>query len=344
MASSFQARVQARLLATWGNRGALARALQPLAALYGVLAARDRTAGRARARKERRLPIPVIVVGNVIAGGAGKTPTTIAIAQHLQAQGHHPGIVSRGYGRKCRDVRLVRADSAPAEVGDEPLLIARRTGLPVAVGRNRSAAARTLLAHAPQTTVLLCDDGLQHLALARDIEICVFDERGIGNGWLLPSGPLREPWPRPVDLILFTGEPVPTLALPPGCSAHVATRSLAAVAQRADGRMQPLAQLAATPVAALAAIARPERFFSMLRAAGLTLAQEIALPDHADLTVALATLSHQHAIVCTEKDAVKLWRVRPDAWAVPLVLDIPAAFFSDLDARLATVMTMRASI
>ena len=174
---------------------------------------------------------------------------------------------------------------------------------------------------------MVCDDGLQHLALARDLEICVMDERGVGNGLLLPAGPLREPWPRAVDLLLHTG------ASDIG-GGHRAHRRLASHALRSKGEPVALASLQGRPVDAVAGLARPEAFFDMLRAAGLTLAQTHALPDHADFAdwphTALA-----RPLLCTEKDAAKLWAHQSEALAVPLRLDIDPAFWEALDALLA---------
>ena len=167
-----RAALERTLTAAWQQRGPLACSLRPLASLYGVLAARQQTRASAAAQ---RLPVPVIVVGNVVAGGAGKTPVTLALARHLQARGWRPGIVSRGHGRASADCREVHPDSPVAEVGDEPLLLRRKSGLPVFVAPARAQAGRALLAAHPDCTLLLCDDGLQHRALARDVEICVFD-------------------------------------------------------------------------------------------------------------------------------------------------------------------------
>jgi tetraacyldisaccharide 4'-kinase len=282
-----------------------------------------------------RLPVPVVVIGNVVAGGAGKTPTTLAVVRHLTSRGWSPGIVSRGHGRTDGACREVQPDSDPRSVGDEPLLLRRSAAVPVFVAARRADAGRALLAAHPATDVLVCDDGLQHLALARDVEICVFDARGVGNGWLLPAGPLREPWPRPVDLVLCT-EPGPPPALPPGAEAFSAHRSLALHARRADDSRVPLATLrGATRLVAVAGIARPEAFFDMLRAAGLPLHEAQALPDHDDFNGWQRQPHPAETLVCTEKDAVKLWRHRPDALAVPLHLDVPAAFFAALDRHLA---------
>ncbi|MFT3779723.1 MAG: tetraacyldisaccharide 4'-kinase [Ottowia sp.] len=320
-----------RLRAAWQRRGPLACGLWPLSLLYGALAALRRAAYRRGWARAERLPVPVIVVGNVVAGGAGKTPATLAIAEHLKARGWRPGIVSRGHGRTDGGCREVTPDADPRAVGDEPLLLARRAGVPVFVARCRAEAGRALLAAHPGTDVLLCDDGLQHLALARDVEVCVFGGDGIGNGWLLPAGPLREPWPRAADAVLYGG------ARPPenGAPAFAQRRALAPEAMRADGTRVPLASLRGQPVHALAAIARPEDFFAMLRAAGLALARCEALPDHYDFNSWQRPSDKRQELICTEKDAVKLWRLWPDALAVPLALELPPALFAALDAALA---------
>lgn len=318
----------AALQRAWLRRGLLACALWPLSLLYGGLAALHRLPWRLGWRQPERLPVPVIVVGNVVAGGAGKTPVVIALVRHLQDRGFDVGIVSRGYGRSTRGCREVLPDSGAATVGDEPLLEQRATGAPVFVAERRVEAARALLAAYPDTRVIVSDDGLQHHALARDIEICVFDARGAGNGWLLPAGPLREPWPRPVDLVLRPPER-------PDLPGHEVSRVLAPHGVRADGARVPLVFLRGHPVHALAGIAQPERFFDMLRTAGLTLARTTALPDHHDFADA-TSLGRDIPLLCTEKDAVKLWAVRPDALAVPLQVEIAPAFWEALAAKLSS--------
>jgi tetraacyldisaccharide 4'-kinase len=281
--------------------------------------------------RTERVPVPVIVVGNVIAGGAGKTPVVMAVVQHLQARGLTVGVVSRGYGRRTDDCREVLGDSDPQDVGDEPALIHHATKAPVFVARKRIDAARALLASHPATQVVVSDDGLQHLALGRDIEICVFDDRGIGNGWRLPAGPLREAWPRPCDLVLHSG------ARPAFAGGYTATRALAYDALTGGGQRVPLATLAGRPLVALAAIARPEAFFDMLRARGLMLAETIALPDHFDFGSWQRPAATGRTIVCTEKDAVKVWRKAPDALAVPLHFAPSPEFFTALDAKLSSL-------
>lgn len=312
----------------WLHRGLLACLLWPFSLLYRAIAALRRLAYRRGWKTAHSVGVPVIVVGNVVAGGAGKTPVVMAVVRHLQARGLTVGVVSRGYGRRTQDGREVRAESDPRDVGDEPLLVQRTTGAPVVVDRDRGAAARRLLAAHPEVRVIVSDDGLQHLALGRDVEICVFDDRGVGNGWLLPAGPLREPWPRACDLVLHTGDR-------PAFAGFAARRALADHAVAQDGRPVPLAELAHQPnVIALAGIAQPQRFFDMLRTRGVVPAQCVALPDHYDFDSWLRPPGGPYSLICTEKDAAKLWQVAPDALAVPLVFAPEPAFFAALDARL----------
>lgn len=320
----------AGLARIWRSRGPAAWGLWPLSLAYGTLMALRRWLYRLQVLRSEHPGPPVIVVGNVIAGGAGKTPVVIALVRHLQAQGWRPGVISRGYGRSTHDCRAVLPDSPARDVGDEPALIARATHTPVFVAPRRFTAARALLAAHPGTNILVCDDGLQHLALARDLEICVFNSDGVGNGFLLPAGPLREPWPRQVDWVLHAG------TRPAGHAPSFALqRRLAPHALRADGRQVPLASLRESPVHAVAAVARPAEFFAMLRAQGLQLAGAEALPDHYDFNSWKRPSQKGMTLVCTEKDAVKLWPLHPDALAVPLALEVDPAFFAALDARLA---------
>lgn len=320
-----------RLQRAWLHRGVLACLLWPLSLLYAALFALRRWFYRLGWLKTERVQVPVIVVGNVIAGGAGKTPVVMAVVRHLQARGLRVGVISRGYGRRTNDCREVLDESDPQDVGDEPALIRHATGAPVFVARRRAEAAQALLAQHPTTQVIVSDDGLQHLALARNIEICVFDDRGIGNGWRLPAGPLREAWPRRCDLVLHSG------AQPAFGGGYTATRALAHDAVASDGKRVPLSALAGKPVIALAAIARPDAFFEMLRARGLTLAETIALPDHFDFEGWQAPSDAAHLLLCTEKDAVKLWRKAPGALAVPLHFAPAPEFFAALDAKLSSL-------
>jgi tetraacyldisaccharide 4'-kinase len=301
-------RLAATLQHSWQERGALSTALLPAAWGYAAAAEIRRRLFASGIRERSRLPVPVIVVGNVLVGGAGKTPSVLAIVALLARSGRSPGIVSRGYGRSGDDVALVDPDAGADRVGDEPLLLRRRAGVPVAVGADRVAAARALLHARPEVDVVVSDDGLQHLALERDVEVLVFDERGVGNGRLLPAGPLRERIPETLgahQLVVYNAD-APTTALP----GHIARRQLAGVASLAGwwrGESPDPAALAALrgrTVVAVAGIARPERFFAMLRASGLEIV-ELPLADHADFAV-LPWPSGTGDVIVTEKDAVKL--------------------------------------
>lgn len=356
------------LTRAWQGRGPLARALWPISLLYGLLVRLRWVAYRRGWLPSTRLPVPVIVVGNVVVGGAGKTPTVMAIVRHLQQQGHFPGVVSGGYGRtmddKDRDnVVEVNATTPARLAGDEPLLIQRSTGVPVFVAKRRVLAAKALLNQHPATTVLICDDGLQHLALHADIRIAVFDERGIGNGWLLPAGLLREPWPlppsgRPVSMVLRIGQ-ASTPGKPLPCPEHVpvfhAHRHLAEHALSAQGDRVPMDELKRFRFTALAGIAKPQAFFDMLAAAGFVLEDALALADHQEFedkkdSIILNIIKHKDTIF-TEKDAVKIFPlmqknghssarfpelVCPQTWAVPLVLTLNPDFFAALDEKLSS--------
>ena len=329
--------MEALLARHWWRRGLtlLTALLLPLSWLYGVLA-------RRAARVEpQRAPRPVVVVGNLVAGGAGKTPTVIALVQALRAAGRHPGVISRGHGRRGDGTHEVQPGSVAAAVGDEPLLIRRRAGVPVFVGRDRVAAARALCAAHPEVDLLVADDGLQHAALARNVEIVVFDERGIGNGRLLPAGPLREPMPAawPATRLVLYNAAAPSTAV----RGTLALRRLgdavplaAWQAGRADGA-QPLAALRGRPLVAVAGIASPERFFGMLEGAGLAI-QRLPLPDHhpyATLPWPVGTAD----VVVTEKDAVKLDATACGAtrvWVVGLDFALPEAFVAQVLRRLDT--------
>lgn len=323
------------LTQAWTQRGLLAWLLWPLSLLYRLLLVLRLTLYHSGLLRTTHLPVPVIVVGNVVAGGAGKTPVVMALVTHLLQRGIAVGVISRGYGRSLPGCLEVTAESRAQDIGDEPALIQRRTGVPVFVATQRAQAATALLAKYPHVQLIISDDGLQHLALARDLEIGVFDDRGVGNGFLLPAGPLREPWPRRFDLLLHTGER-------PAFAGFRGQRKLADHAVRNDGSQVALSELAAPdssttpscPVAALAAIAQPDAFFSMLRAKGLHLTHTLALPDHYDFNSFKCNIYEGYKLVCTEKDAVKLWLHEPDALAVPLLFELPKTFWQTLDARL----------
>ncbi|MBN8507631.1 MAG: tetraacyldisaccharide 4'-kinase [Burkholderiales bacterium] len=304
----------------WLYRGALA--LRGLSFALGL-------------RRAQRAPVPVIVVGNLVAGGAGKTPTVIALVQALQAAGHRPGVISRGHGRRDTATRAVRDRSTPAEVGDEPLLIRRRTAVPTWVGARRIDAARALCAAHPEVDLIVADDGLQHRALARDVQVVVFDERGIGNGRLLPAGPLREPMPRhlPVNTHVLYNAAQPSTRWAGPCAERRLAGAVRLQAWWSGVSPSPeaLATLRGHRVVAAAGMAAPQRFFAMLEAAGLAL-DPLPLPDH----YAFATPpwpAQATDVLLTEKDAVKLLPAadaRPRLWVVGLDFRLPDGFVANL--------------
>jgi tetraacyldisaccharide 4'-kinase len=323
--------LEAILSRAWLRRGPLACALWPLSQLFRALSALRARLFRAGMMRSQRLPVPVLVVGNIFIGGTGKTPLTIWLAETLRAAGFRPGIISRGHGAAGSAPRAVTGDSLAGEVGDEPLLMARRTGCPVMVGRDRPAAGRALLAAHPDVDVLISDDGLQHYALERDVEIVLFDGRGAGNGWLLPAGPLREPVTRRRDFtVVNTPELSPQLAAGVG-GAPFQMRLAGDHAERMAARGERIAlhALAGRRLVAAAGIGNPGRFFAMLRAEGLQFA-ELALPDHHDFLDRPFDGLDAEIILITEKDAVKCGQIEylkndPRLWVVPVTAQLDAA-------------------
>jgi tetraacyldisaccharide 4'-kinase len=334
--------------------------LAPLGLLVAALAARRRAAVAAGEQAVAPLPVPVIVVGNVIVGGAGKTPTAIALVELLRGWGRTPGIISRGHGRAGDDARLLDAASAATAdarlFGDEPVLMHRRTGVPVAVARRRREAALHLLAAHPEVDVLVADDGLQHHALARDLELVVFDGRGVGNGRTLPAGPLRERladiWPaqapgRPARFILVNGRwpDAPARPLPaPASRCWVAQRTLGGAVELGQWQRgvrastAVLESLRGRSILAAAGIGDPERFFTMLEADGLRI-ERLPLPDHAALDP-LPWPASTSEVVVTEKDAVKLAGRAPPGlrvWVVTLDFGLPPGLRDALRDALAAV-------
>jgi tetraacyldisaccharide 4'-kinase len=323
--------LESTLTRAWLRRGALARALYPLSLLFRMLASLRARLYRAGMLKAERLPVPVIVVGNIFIGGTGKTPLTIWLVEALRGAGFTPGVISRGHGAEGEGARAVDALSNAQQAGDEPLLIARRTGCPVMVARARGEAARALLAAHPDVDVLVADDGLQHYALARDIEIVLFDGRGVGNGWLLPAGPLREAPSRKRDFTVVNApELTPALAQAVG-GQPFRMRLVGSHAERLaqPGERVALAQLKDRRLVAAAGIGNPGRFFALLREAGLGFA-ELPLPDHHDFLDAPFDGIEADAILITEKDAVKCGQIEnlkndPRLWVVPVTAQIDAA-------------------
>ncbi|GGP26936.1 tetraacyldisaccharide 4'-kinase [Silvimonas amylolytica] len=294
-----------QLVDAWYKPGLDGRVLLfvPLAWLYGAVTALRRGLFRVGLKKSTHLPVPTIVIGNITVGGSGKTPLTIYLAQQLLVAGFKPAIVSRGYGGSAQTVTPVTAASDPAVTGDEPVLMAQATGVPVMVGRDRVAAGLALLAAHPEVNVILCDDGLQHYRLQRDIELCVIDgARGLGNGQLIPAGPLREGKGRlqKVDAVIVNGVGATdwhahtwTMQLQPDAIYHLADRT----------RTDSVAELGGQTLHAVAGIGNPARFFATLSALGLQ-TKNHAFADHQRYTT--ADLPADGLIITTEKDAVKL--------------------------------------
>jgi len=303
--------------------------LAPLSFLYATVAALRRRFYRTGWLRVSRVPVPVVVIGNIAVGGTGKTPLTLALVEQLRARGFRPGVVSRGYGGRASYPLRVTAETRPAEAGDEPVMLVRRTGVPLVVDPQRSRGAGFLLQQ-EACDVILCDDGLQHYALARDVEIAVIDgSRGFGNGWLLPAGPLREPRRRlrSVDLVVVTGEGSSW----PG----------AYVMSLAAGGMQPVAadetRLPPVPgsrVHAVAGIGNPERFFAQLRAQGFDVVPH-AFPDHHAYASSDLVFADALPVVMTEKDMVKCRALAAaNWWYVPVGAELPGAFFEELFHKL----------
>jgi tetraacyldisaccharide 4'-kinase len=294
------------LTRAWRQRGVLAWMLLPVTFLFSCAVALRRAAYRLGWLSSVRLPVPVVVVGNLVAGGAGKTPLTLWLAQQLSALGRRPGIVSRGFGREGSaviEVKVGAGGTPVARAGDEPLLLAQRAGCPVFVGSDRVAAARALLAAHPDCDLVLCDDGLQHYRLARDVEIAVIDRRGLMNGWMLPSGPLREPGRRlrTADaLVLNAAEAVPVRDVP-----QFRMRLAGTHFYRLDNpaAVCSVQQLAGLDLHAIAGIAEPQRFFDHLAALGLPFTAH-PFPDHHRYAAADFCFAAD-AILTTEKDALK---------------------------------------
>ncbi len=280
-------------------------------------------------RRPAKAPVPVVVVGNLTAGGTGKTPLVIALVEALRERGFHPGVVSRGYGGRVRAPLLLDDRPDPAEVGDEPSLIRRRTRVPVAVARARPRAARLL--GGSGIDVIITDDGLQNPSLARDVEICVIDgDRRFGNGRLLPAGPLRESVARlaACDFVVCNGGRAR--------AGEIAMRLHGDIAVSLAGECssRPLSSFAGQRVHGVAGIGHPARFFASLRAHGIGVIEH-ALPDHHAITAADLAFGDDLPVLMTEKDAVKCV-VGADArmWCVPVRAELPPAFFDSLAAAL----------
>ena len=319
--------------AYWYDTDPVPAHAQALAAVYARAIALRRRLFAKNVLKSQRVGVPVIVVGNVSVGGTGKTPLTVAIVQRLQEAGWNPGVASRGYGRADEATpRWVDAKTAPDEGGDEPVLIVRRTGAKLRVDRDRVAAARELVAAG--CDVIVCDDGLQHYRLQRDIEIEVIDAaRRYGNGRLLPAGPLREPAERGAECDFR----VLNLGMGAGEAGfgewpmHLHVEG--AVPMR-GGRTRPLSSFSGQRVHAVAGIGNPQRFFSMLREHGLGVVPH-AFDDHHRYTRRDFSFGSELPVLMTEKDAVKCADFATDwDFSVPVSAELPEAFWVALLDRL----------
>jgi tetraacyldisaccharide 4'-kinase len=333
--------MEARLTELWyGDVKRAAPLLRSLSWLYAAVTAIRSKAYHARWIASHRVGKPVVVVGNLTVGGTGKTPFVAWLAQRLAGRGLRVGIVSRGYGRSYDGPHLVEPDSSWRDVGDEPLLLRRSTGCLTVVGRDRVAAAQSLVAHG--VDVIIADDGLQHLRLARDCEIVIVDgSRGFGNGRLLPAGPLREGTARlrDADVTVVNGPPehlsLVQAGLAPGAGSgqHAAPLLMTTVAMRANrvdrgGDARPLESFRDSKVHAVAGIGNPGRFFRDLRERGLEI-MEHPFPDHHPFTGEELDFGDGLPVLMTEKDAIKCRDfAKRQFWYVPI-----AAQFSEAHER-----------
>ena len=326
---------ESRLAQIWYGKAQPSLWLRALGSLWQWVMALRATLYKRAYLRSVRVPVPVIVIGNLTAGGTGKTPLTVYLARLLQELGRHPGIASRGHGRRSKGLQWVHADSQAADVGDEPLLLQQRTGLPVCVAARRSDAAQQLVAAG--CDVVLCDDGLQHLALARDLEICVIDgARGFGNGRCLPAGPLREPLSRlaSIDLLVVNGATGAVLAADVPAGLQMRLEGDLAWPLNGSDRPKTLAEFVGQPVHALAGIGNPGRFFAQLRRAGLAPIEHV-FADHHRYTAQELQFAQGQVLLMTEKDAVKCRSfAAPDSWYVPVDAVFDAADTQRLRQRL----------
>lgn len=322
--------------AFWSRKGPLNILLLPLSVLFGAVAMLRRCSYRFGLLDSGHPGVPVVVVGNLSAGGSGKTPFVIWLAQWLTAQGCRPGVVSRGYGREDAGLREVDADSTAAQVGDEPLLIHLKTGVPVVVAADRLAAARLLRERYPEVDIIIADDGLQHYRLRRDLELVLADGQApFGNGWLLPAGPLREPRIRLMgaNALVLTernGAAASPRAPVPVFRVRHAPAGFRRLADNAHAAQLP--DPGGREVQAVTGIARPQAFFALLDRLGVP-HRPRAFPDHHRFTA--SDIAGDAAVVMTEKDAVKCRSFAgPDWWALELELVPDPALVEWLKARL----------
>lgn len=313
-----------RLDAQWQRCSWLCLCMMPFSALVKVILSGRRLFYRLLPALIYRAPVPVVVVGNIYVGGTGKTPAVMAIVQALQSKGWQPGVISRGYGvRLGSGPRVGQGKLQPEHFGDEPALIAAQSGTPVAVHPNRRLAIECMLDHYPEVDVIVSDDGLQHLALARDVEIVVQDSRGTGNGHVMPAGPLRESAHRlgTVDAILTNldyNAPAPLNLPVKSLTMHLEmTMFRHLVSGQSLSPDQFKRKHLTESIAAAAGIGSPERFFNSLRRTGLNLDSTRALPDHHAFNDTSFEALNAAIILITAKDAIKCLKLNdPRLWVV----------------------------
>lgn len=348
--------MEALFLREWQRNSPWQILLRPLSWLFGLFAAGRRAMFRAGLLSVHHAGVPVVVVGNITVGGTGKTPLVLAITGMLSKAGYRCGIVTRGYSRdrtvatRVRAVHVLPGDTDVAIVGDEAVLLASRTTAPVFAAARRIEAVRALLKSFAETDVIICDDGLQHYALHRDIEICVIDGmRGIGNRHLLPAGPLREAAVRltSVDAIVVNGTGAAgtvlarNIAIPPG-SLHTMLLGNEAFIALKDGEAlstdQARRRFAGKRVHVLAGIGNPQRFFDHVAQMGVIATATRAFPDHHDFTASDLDAVDADIVLMTEKDAVKCRSFADDRmWFMRVDAVLPAAFGEFLVNRLSEV-------
>lgn len=319
--------------------------LKPLSGLFAKIAAKRRADFLSGKRQSEKLSVPVVVVGNIHTGGTGKTPIVAALVSGLQDKGVKVGIISRGCGRKSKAVHVLNAASRAEDAGDEPLLLFRKTGAPTAVGGSRAEAGRALLSAHPDIGLIVADDGLQHYALQRDVEIAVFPSADTARQDLdlLPNGSLREPLSRLdlVDAVVVSGGEADASFAPSENMFHSRIETGQIYRLNRPSEKLDLAGLGNQTVAAVAGIAKPARFFDSLRNMGITVKQTVALPDHADISA--ADLPDADAVIITEKDAVKFSDgiCADNVWVLPVCAiiepDLAAFVFERLEGVLKAV-------
>jgi len=317
----------------WNSVNGVSLFLLPLSLIFGLVAGVRRLGYRIGLLRSRRFPVPVIVVGNITVGGTGKTPLVVWLCEYLRGQGWRPGIVSRGYGGMARHwPQQVRTDSDPTSVGDEAVMLAALTGCPMCVGPDRPAAVEALLAYT-DVNIVVSDDGLQHYALARDLEIAVIDgERRLGNGFLLPAGPLREPGGRlgRVDMVVTNGQ---------GRDGEFSMKLFQpSVRSLTTGDQIGIAEFADRAVHAIAGIGNPERFFDLLSRHRIRVDPK-PFPDHHVFVAEDLNFDDGVPILMTEKDAVKCRRLPcRDCWVVHVDAQPDAGFVHRLNIVLKEIV------